>query len=154
MSQPPIDRRYAGRNVLTTMPRLKETLKSFYQWLAVAAEKCAADNVVIPAFEEGKLTSVAHPLGVFDVHEDVSMVDDKLCIQIILFKPVSALRKDALPFYVIRVHDDAVFFGPPASSAFEIDPNTGSWSHRNILQLGYELALAATEPAQAIRIKV
>lgn len=152
MPELPTDRITLGRRLQVAAPRLLESAKTFYEWLPDAASKCA-DNVVKPTIEDGRLVSVGHPLGSFETHEEFVREGDDLWMWVVFCKPASALRDRPLPIYVVRIHDDNAFFGHGADAPqFERDFVSDAWLPRNILRLGYELAIAATESGARIKV--
>lgn len=147
MSQTPTDRAALGRQLLSAQPYLSEVLESFHGWLPVAVERCP-DNKVVPVFKDGSLVQVQHPFGAFEVIEELGRFGNELVWRIVFCKPANALRDTPLPFYIVRLHRESAFFGDDEGAVqFEYDSNTDYWKWRNILKLGYELAIAATEPS-------
>lgn len=140
------DRNTLGRRLQVAVPRLLQSAKAFYEWLPDAASKCAENELKL-RIENGRLAGVDHPLGSFETHEEFIRTVDELSIWVVFCKPVSALRERPVPIYVVRIHHDNAFFGHSADApAFERDYTSDAWLSRNILRLGYELAIAATEP--------
>lgn len=152
MQSSPEDRIALGRRLQVSAPMLAASVAAFYKWLPDAASKCPG-NVVEPVFEDGKLAAVQHPLGRFETHEEFARIGDALVVWIVFCKPASTLRERPLPIYAVRLHDDGAFFGQGAEAqAFERDVMSEAWLPRNILRLGYELAVAATEPSARIAL--
>jgi hypothetical protein len=103
------DRISLGRSLQTAAPGLVKEIQAFYSWLT-EAEKISL-NVLKLKFTNGRLVSLEHPLGVFEVYEDFVRHGESLAAWIIFCKPASALRERPLPIYVVRLHSGNAFFG-------------------------------------------
>lgn len=152
MHPTPVDRNVLGRRLMTSHPQLMDALDQFHRWLAEAVERCP-DCKLVPVVTDGKLVEIEHPFGSFAVIEEIGRVGEQLAWRVVFCKTANVVRKTPLPFYVISLQQDSAYFGEGDSSTpFEYDPNTDYWMWRNILKLGYELAIAATETTACLTV--
>lgn len=135
-----------GRRMLIAGPKVAETVEAFHRWVPEASGAVQGAQFT-PVMENGRLVAVDGVLGRFAVAQEMARDGDKLFARIVFLEPPTALRKEPREIYSLRVFEETAHFGRgPDLDHFEWDHDRDRWSPRNWLRIGYELAVAATEP--------
>jgi hypothetical protein len=135
-----------GRRMLIAGPRVAEQVDAFHKWVPEASAAVQGAQFT-PVMENGRLIAVECSLGRFEVAQELSRVGEQLFARIVFYQPPTPLRKEPREACCLRFFEDSAHFGPgPDADHFDWDHDRDRWSPRNWLRLGYELALAATQP--------
>ncbi|HEX7890779.1 MAG TPA: hypothetical protein VF522_15570 [Ramlibacter sp.] len=142
----PGERNALGRRLTVAAPKLRERLAAFHRWLPAAAVKVREPQIA-PLVEGGRVIAVDTPLGRLSLAEEFGRREDRLIARIVFYRPAGGLLSEARAVYAVELRDDYMaYFDPPGpATEFEWDHNEDDWAARNVLRLGYELAIACSE---------
>ena len=141
------DRVALGRRLVVSAPKLKERIAAFHRWLPEAVAKVRAPQIA-SVVEGDRVVAVDTPLGRLSLAEEFVRRDDRLVARMVFYKPAGGLLAEPRPVYAVELREDHMaYFDPPEPvNEFDWDHDTDAWSARNALRLGYELAIACSEP--------
>ncbi|MGV3726256.1 hypothetical protein [Hydrogenophaga sp.] len=135
-----------GRRMLIAGPRVAETVELFHRWVPDASKEVQG-ILFRPVMENDRLVAVEGALGRFDVVQEFERAGDSLFAKIVFIESPTRLRKNPREIYCIRIFEETAHFGPgPEPDHFDWDHDRNRWMSRNWLRIGYEIAVAATEP--------
>lgn len=143
----PQDRVALGRRLVVSAPKLRERLAAFHRWLPEAVSKVREPQIA-PVVEGDRLVAVDTPLGRLSVAEEFARREERLVARIVFYRPAGGPLAEPRRVYAIELREDHMaYFDPPEpANEFDWDHNEDAWSARNALRLGYELAIACSEP--------
>lgn len=141
------ERIYLGRQLVMAAPKLSEHLAAFHRWLPEAVAKVREPKIA-PFVDGDRVVAIDTPLGQLYLAEEFARCNDRLVARVIFYRPAGGLLAKPHPVYVVELREDQrAYFDPPEpANEFEWDHNEDAWSARNVLRLGYELAIASSEP--------
>lgn len=147
MPMNPQERNALGRRLVVAAPKLRERLAVFHRWLPHAVTK-VSDPQIVPVVDGDRVVTIDTPMGLLYLAEEFGRRDDRLVARVIFYRPAGGLLAEPRRVYVIELREDnTAYFDPPESAnEFEWDFSSETWSARNVLRLGYELAIAGSEP--------
>lgn len=143
----PQERIALGRQLLVAAPKLRERLAAFHRWLPEAVAKIRYPQIA-PVVDGDRVVAIDTPMGQLSLAEEFCRRDDRLVARVIFFRPAGGLLAEPRPVYVVELCENHMaYFDPPEpANEFDWDHNEDAWSARNVLRLGYELAIAGSEP--------
>lgn len=136
-----------GRRLVVAAPKLRERLATFHRWLPDAVKK-VRDPPFTLAVDGDRVMNIDTPMGQLYLTEEFGRRDDRLVARVIFYRPAGGLLAEPRRMYAVELREDhTAYFDPPeAANEFEWDHNEDAWSARNLFRLGYELAIAGSEP--------
>lgn len=135
-----------GRRMLTAGTRVAESLEQFHQWVPDASKDVQVAQFH-PVMDDGRLVAVEGSLGRFEVVQEFTREGHTLFARIVFVESPTYLRKNPRELYCVRIFEDTAHFGPgPEPDDFNWDHRHNRWAPQNWLRIGYELAVAATNP--------
>jgi hypothetical protein len=143
----PQERIALGRRLVVAAPKLRERLAAFHRWLPEAVAKVREPQIA-PVVDGERVVAVDTPLGRLSLAEEFARRDDRLVARVVFYRPAGGLLAEPRPVYAVELREDHMaYFDPPEpANEFDWDHNEDAWSARNALRLGYELAIAGSEP--------
>lgn len=136
-----------GRQLIVDTPKLKECLATFHRWLPEAIGKVQKPQIT-PEVEGDSVIAVNTPFGRLVLMDRLVRQENELTASIIFYEPASGLLPQPRRRYAVVLRGNgAAYFGHPVpENEFAWDHWTDTWSPSNILRLGYEIAIACTDP--------
>lgn len=143
----PQERIALGRRLVVAAPKLRERLAAFHRWLPEAVARVHEPQIT-PVVDGDRVVAVETPLGRLSLAEEFARRDDRLVARVVFYRPAGGLLAEPRPVYAVELREDHMaYFDPPEpANEFDWDDNEDAWSARNALRLGYELAIAGSEP--------
>lgn len=141
------ERNVLGRRLVLAAPKLRERLAAFHRWLPEAVVKVREPQIV-PVVEGDRVIAVDTPLGRLSLAEEFGRREDQLVARVVFYRPAGGLVCEPRALYAVELREDYMaYFDPPEpANEFDWDHHEDTWGARNVLKLGYELAIACSEP--------
>lgn len=141
------DRVALGRRLIVSAPKLQERIAVFHRWLPAAVAKVREPQIA-PVIEGERVVALDTPLGRVAVAEEFGRRDDQLVALLVFYRPAGGLLAQPRRLHAVELRQDHMaYFDPPEpANEFDWDHGEDTWSARNVLRLGYELAIACSDP--------
>lgn len=143
----PQERNALGRRLVVAAPKLRERLAAFHRWLPEAVAKVREPQIA-PVVEGDRVVAVDTPLGRLSLAEEFGRREDRLVARVVFYRPAGGLLAEPHPVYTIELREDHMAYFDPLEpvNEFDWDHNEDAWAAQNVLRLGYELAIACSDP--------
>lgn len=143
----PQERIALGRQLVVAAPKLRERLAAFHRWLPEAVAKIREPQIT-PVVQGDRVVAVDTALGRLSLAEEFGRREDRLVARVVFYRPAGGLLAEPHAVYAVELREDHMaYFDPPEPvNEFDWDHNEDAWAARNALRLGYELAIACSEP--------
>lgn len=141
------DRIALGKDLIVSARRLKERLGAFHRWLPDAVNELG-ESPVVPITQGERVAALDTEFGRIVVVDELTRRNGALVALVVFYRPADEIYMRPQRLYAIELRDDYTAHFDPAErgNEFEVNPRTDAWMPRNVLRLGYELAIACSAP--------